>query len=128
MIKLNNNLLIFNYKAPDDPPHNVTVQSVDAMNLLISWQPPQQINGIISSYTINIDYTNHSKIYSVVVGSDIEFFILGFLYPYQLVGISMAASTGGGLGPFSDFEFNRTKQSCKKKLQKLQLLLFFLIL
>ena len=92
------------------------MQSVDAMNLLISWWPPQTINGIITDYTINIDYTNHSKIYSVTVASNIEFFILGFLYPYQLVGVSMAASTGGGQGPFSEFEFNRTKQSCEGKI------------
>lgn len=91
------------------------------MNLLIEWKPPLIPNGLISSYTLRIDYTNHSKIYSASVGSDIDFFLLGFLYPHQLVGVSVSASTGGGQGPFTDFEFNRTRQSRELHKNKSQI-------
>ena len=68
-------------------------------------------NGVIIHYTLYIKYTNGSEIYSKNVGSMFTLYLLDGLSPYQQVGVSISATTGGGEGPQSDYVYNTTEQT-----------------
>ncbi len=81
------------------------------MILEITWDIPAVPNGVIENHKLYIDYTNTSKIYEILVNPAYTIFLLEFLYPHQLVGISVSAITGGGEGPSSAKVFNRTAEA-----------------
>ena len=68
-------------------------------------------NGIISHYTMYINYTNSSEISTRNVDSQLTVYLLEGLTPHQLVGISISATTGGGEGPQSNYVYNTTEQT-----------------
>ena len=95
----------------DDSPVNVSVVVSDAFSLLIQWEPPLIPNGIITHYTLYINYTNGSEISTRIVDSQFTLYLLEGLMPYQEVGVSISATTGGGEGPHSDYFYNTTEQT-----------------
>lgn len=97
--------------SPNGPPLNVTISTVDSMILRIEWFQPEFPNGIIQYYTLYLNYTNSSNIYMKNIDPEYSAYLLQNLFPYQFVGISISATTGGGEGPQSAFKFNRTAQS-----------------
>ena len=68
-------------------------------------------NGIITHYTLYINYTNGSDISTRSVDSQYIVYHLEELKPYQQVGISISATTSGGEGPQSDYVYNTTEQT-----------------
>ena len=68
-------------------------------------------NGIITHYSLYNNYTNGSEISTRTVDSQFIVYLLEGLNPYQQVGISISATTGGGEGPQSDYVYNTTEQS-----------------
>ena len=82
-------------------------------SLLIQWEPPLIPNGIITHYTLYINYTNGSEISTRIVDSQFTLYILERLSPYQEVGVSISATTGGGEGPRSHYLYNTTKRKGK---------------
>ena len=89
---------------------NVTVSTVNSSSLLIQWEPPLIPNGIITHYTLYINYTNGSEISTRTVDGQFTLYLLEELTPYQRVGVSISATTGGGEGPQSDYVYNTTEQ------------------
>ena len=83
----------------------------DAFSLLIQWEPPLIPNGIITHYTLYINYTNGSEISTRTIDSQFTLYLLEGLTPYQEVGVSISATTGGGEGPQSDYVYNTTEQT-----------------
>ena len=108
--------------APEDPPSNIVIIVIDAFSLLIHWEPPLIPNGIITYYTLYINYTNGSEISTRTVDSQFTLYLLEGLSPYQEVGVSISATTSGGEGPLSQDVYNRTgvynltKQTCCKRM------------
>ena len=80
-------------------------------SLLIQWEPPMIPNGIIIHYILYINYTNGSEISTRTVDGQFTLYLLEGLTPYQQVGISVSAITGGGEGPQSHYIYNTTKQT-----------------
>ena len=74
--------------------------------------------------------TNSTKIRKLRVDPEYNVFFLEFLNPYQKVGDSVSAITGGGEGPATSFVYNRTHEAgrvlCNFHILKLSLLIFFL--
>ena len=71
-------------------------------------------------YTLYINYTNGSQIATTVIDGQFNAYLMEGLAPYQLVGISISATTVGGEGPQSNYTFNRTQQSgtsCNMKVK-----------
>ena len=97
--------------APDDSPVNVRVSVINSSSLQIQWEPPLIPNGIITHYTLYINYTNGSEISTKTVGSQLILYLLEDLKPHQQVGISMSATTSGGEGPHSDYVYNTTEET-----------------
>ena len=65
-------------------------------------------NGIITHYTLYINYTNGSEISTRTVDSQFTLYLLEGLTSYQEVGVSISATTGGGEGPLSQDVYNTT--------------------
>ena len=68
--------------------------------LLIEWGPPTTPNGIITAYSIYIDYLNGTDEKRLLKPNSLTY-SLQQLAPSQLVGVSMSASTSVGEGPVS---------------------------
>ena len=68
-------------------------------------------NGIITHYTLYINYTNGSEISTRTVDSQLTLYLLEGMTPYQQVGVSISGTTSGGEGPQSNFVYNKTKQT-----------------
>ena len=96
---------------PDDAPTNITLVGVDSTSLLAGWQLPTTPNGIVTHYTLYINYTNGSKIFIKVVESQFSLYLIEGLSPYQLVGVSISATTMGGEGPLSSTVYNTTHET-----------------
>ena len=88
--------------------------SVSTTSVRVQWKPPSIPNGVIISYslyfTVTYNNQNHSFL-RVVIPTDQ--YLLGDLQPYQLVGISILATTGGGEGPQSEYVYGRTSEDSK---------------
>ena len=97
--------------APNDSPFNISVIINDPFSVLIQWEPPLIHNGIITHYTLYINYTNGSQIFNRTVDRQFTIYLLEGLSPYQEVGVSISATTGGGEGPQSDYFYNTTEQT-----------------
>ena len=76
------------------------------------WTPPCLPNGVITRYTLYIDYKNGTIVGLSFDPSTTDFVITG-LSPYQLVGVSISASTIVGMGPNSTIANVRTAQTGK---------------
>ena len=83
----------------------------DSTSLLIQWMPPAVPNGIIKNYNLVINYSNSTNLTTRSVDSGSTLYLLSNLNVYQLVGISISATTGGGEGPMSSYVFNRSGET-----------------
>ena len=86
--------------VPTGPPQNFTLMANNSRSLILSWAPPlpQDINGIIIDYTINVTSSLGSS--SFRVGSGVTTYILASLRPYVAYTCIIAAHTSVGQGPF----------------------------
>ena len=96
------------FTVPEGPPINISIIPADSSSILIHWLPPPLPNGIIKWYDLYINYTNNSDITRVIVNGDSNIYFLDDLHEYQLVGVSISASTEVGEGPASSYKFNRS--------------------
>ena len=94
--------MILTFTVPDDAPSNVVVTNVTSSSVLISWSPPSTPNGIITHYTIYVNYTDGSGIFTIQTESSATSYTLTDLQPYQSVIVQVSASTAVGEGPVSE--------------------------
>ena len=85
--------------------------NVSSHALLIEWSPPSVPNGIITAYTIYIDYNNGTSEAERATGGSATSYLLGGLSPFQLVGVQVTASTSVGEGPRSNTTDGRTNSA-----------------
>ena len=93
----------YNSTVPSSSPQNVMVTSVDSASLMVSWQPPEEIdhNGMITGYMINYTRGGTSDMMSVNVNSGTTETISG-LVAYVMYSVRVAAVNVNGTGTFSD--------------------------
>ena len=86
---------------PTGPPQNINLVAHDSRSLILSWDTPlpQDVNGIITDYTINV--TSTVGFTNFRVGSNTTTYVLRSLRPYISYSCVMAAHTSVGRGPFS---------------------------
>ena len=102
-------LLILLAIVPSSPV-NVTAVSHD-YSILVTWLPPADPNNMLTHYTITVDPRNGTQPLQYRVESSIDrnvytYTITG-LIPYQLVAITVSASTSAGTGPTADTVLQR---------------------
>ena len=93
----------YNSTVPTSPPQDVTVESYNPASLMVSWQPPLEIdyNGPITGHVIQYTRVSPSDMMSVNVTSGTTHTISG-LVAYVNYLVIVAAMTVNGTGPFSD--------------------------
>ena len=99
----------YNSTAPSSPPQNVMVTSVDPASLMVSWQPPPQVdhNGPITGHVIQYTRIGSSDMMSVNVNSGTTHTISG-LVAYVGYSVTVAAMNVDGTGPYSNTEVGRS--------------------
>ena len=82
----------------------------------MTWSIPDSPNGIITRYTLYVDYKNGTTgstrgIVGYLLDPSITSYVITGLTPYQLVGVFLSASTSIGMGPNSTMADVRTEQT-----------------
>lgn len=120
-------LLSFFLLTVPSQPRNLNVKTIvgSPTELLVTWDPPAESNGIILIYTVYY-YSLHiaeNQIFSnltiqspldhvQVLSNETSAFLVD-LTPYTFYGFQITANTSAGEGNFSLFEFNITDESGK---------------
>lgn len=86
------------------------VEGNSASSVLVSWNSPPTPNGIITSYTLYINYTDGSPVMVIHTNSDSTSYTVMGLQPYQMVSVRVSASTAAGEGPAGDLAFGRARE------------------
>ena len=99
----------YNSTAPSSPPQNVMVTSVNPVSLMVSWQPPSEIdhNGEITSYVIQYTEVGSSDPMTMTVNSETTQTLSG-LVAYVDYLVTVAAMNVNGTGPYSNTEVGRS--------------------
>ena len=94
----------YNSTVPSSSPQNVMVTSVDSASLMVSWQPPEEIdhNGMITGYMIQYTRVESSVMMSVNVSSGTRQTTIPELTAYVMYSVRVAAMNVNGTGTFSD--------------------------
>ena len=98
---------------PESPPSSIDILQESPFNLTVTWSVPMTPNGIITHYTLYVDYKN-GTVDPLTFQPSITSYIITGLSPYQQVGVKLSASTVIGAGPNSTREDVRTAQTGKK--------------
>lgn len=87
--------------VPTGPPQNFSVTVNDSRSLVLDWTTPlpQDVNGIVTDYTINVISSIVNS--SFQIGSNVTTYTLTSLRPYITYTCIVAAHTSIGRGPFS---------------------------
>ena len=93
----------YNSTVPSSPPLKVMVTDHDRASLMVSWQPPEEIdrNGMITGYMIQYTRAGTGDMMSVNVSSGTTETISG-LVAYVMYSVRVAAVNVNGTGVFSD--------------------------
>ena len=93
----------YNSTVPSSPPRNVMVTSVIPTSLMVSWQPPLEIdhNGMITGYVIQYTRVGSNDMMSVNVNSGTTHNVSGLVASIQY-SVMVAAVNVNGTGSFSD--------------------------
>ena len=93
--------VLFTFTAPSAAPIELSIVSQTSTSLTLSWAPlpPENRNGIITGYSINVTHNNTGN--SMHLSSTEEFIIVESLSPYTVYLCSVAAQTAVGLGPYT---------------------------
>lgn len=98
--------------APGGPPNAIDISFDSPFNVSVSWAIPEAANGIITRYTLYVDYKNGSVV-PINLDPSVNDFVITGLTPYQSIGVSLSASTSIGMGPNSTVVSGTTEQTRK---------------
>lgn len=95
-------MLSYTFTAPNAAPRNFSAVVESAFSANFSWLPPEpeNQNGIITSYVINITDDDSGDSFEVST-TNTSLTLDSSLRPYRTYTCSMAAETSVGQGPFS---------------------------
>ena len=94
--------LIFSLPVPGTPT-NFSVTYINSTALVLRWQPPppEQRNGVITRYVINITGLSEARQEPYVIYTTKTNAVVGSLHPSYTYTCKVAAETNVGPGPFS---------------------------
>ena len=93
-------IVYFISTVPSGSPQDVGGSALSSSSLLLTWQPPldDQLNGILTSYIVNVTETETGNQFQIV--TDGTSYVLHNLHPFYRYTVIVAAVTIGK-GPFS---------------------------
>ena len=86
---------------PDNAPLDAEAIGRSPSSVLVTWASPPTPNGVITSYTIYVNYTDGSPVEIIQSRSSTTSYVVTNLQPYQLILVEISASTSAGEGPRS---------------------------
>lgn len=89
---------------------NVQVAGSSPSSVLVTWIMPSTPNGIITSYSLYINYSDGSPIAVLQSDASTTNYTITNLQPYQLVIVQVSASTDAGEGPLSEPAMERARE------------------
>ncbi len=92
-------------------PRSVNVSTINSTSLSVSWQPPEEQNGIILKYVIYYQRVGSNKHHLIVATASKRYKIITNLKPYTNYSVEMVANTSVGYGNKSDLEFAQTSEA-----------------
>ena len=107
-------IVCYSFTVPGDFPNDLTVTN-STQAVMIQWSPPNDPNGIVTGYTIYINFdsdTSETERILVTDGSTSRY-TLENLLAFQLVSVQMTANTSAGEGPRSGSVQVRTNPTGK---------------
>lgn len=101
--------------VPSTSPINVTVTTLSASTISVTWQPVpiRERNGIITEYNITYNANQWMHINTIQVTSREMSVILNSLIPFTTYNITVKAATTIGFGPDSEDAVATTFQAGK---------------
>ena len=104
-------IITFPFTVPSGRPQSLSLTSVAASSLNISWNAPNEEdrNGNIDEYIINV--TNTETLVTTQFTTTNNDFSINDLNPDTTYSLSVAASNSNGTGPFTQPLLTRTGQS-----------------
>lgn len=89
---------------------NVQVAGSSPSSVLVTWIMPSIPNGIITSYSLYVNYSDGSPIAALRSDASTTNYTITNLQPYQLVIVQVSASTDAGEGPLSEPAMGRARE------------------
>ena len=99
---------MFSIAVPADAPDNLTVSTINATSVFLSWSPPLTPYGNIVSYTIQIE-DEDGNVTVVIVSTTSA--TLGNLTPYSDFRFNVSAATRIGDGPYETITISTPEDS-----------------
>ena len=96
--------------VPEDAPLDAQAVGRNPSSVLVTWVQPSTPNGVITSYTIYINYTDGTPTEIIQSRSSTTSYTVSNLQPYQLIIVEISASTSAGEGPKSGSVFGRSTE------------------
>ena len=89
---------------------NVQIAGSSPSSVLVTWIMPSTPNGIITSYSLYVNYSDGSPISVLQSNASTTNYTITNLQPYQLVIVQISASTAAGEGPLSEPAMGRARE------------------
>ena len=89
---------------------NVQVAGSSPSSVLVTWIMPSPPNGIITSYSLYVNYSDGSPIAVIRSDASTTNYTITNLQPYQLVIVQISASTAAGEGPLGEPAMGRARE------------------
>lgn len=102
------------YSAPSSHPSNSTGYALNSTHIYLTWDPPppEEINGVIREYRINITEEETGTFFQYVVNPDNQILIAGPLHPFYTYHSVIVAFTVA-VSPTSTTITVRTEEDSK---------------
>ena len=90
------------FLVPTGTPSNITATTPSPMSVLLLWSPPppDQLNGIITTYYINVTEVETGTVSQLMVTGATQF-LIDSLHPYYVYNFFISAANIIGQGPYS---------------------------
>ena len=89
----------------------MNVSTISSTSLNVTWQPPEEQNGIILKYVIYYQRVGSDERHSIVATASKRYKIITNLKPYTNYSVEMVANTSVGYGNKSDLKFAQTLEA-----------------
>lgn len=92
----------FSILVPTGTPQSISATTPNSTSVLLSWMPPSpdQHNGIITTYHINVTEVETGAVSQLVVTGTTQL-LVDTLHPYYVYNFIVSAATSVGQGPYS---------------------------
>ncbi len=108
------NLLMCHFlspSVPDTPPRDISADLTSPYHILVTWDTPTHPSGVITGYTLNIQYERNGDTTPIVLGPNERSYDVTDLKPYQTIFVTITASTIVGEGVASGYLSYTTMQT-----------------